>query len=596
MATYTAPLRDIRFVLYDLLDVRQLSALAPFNAATPDIIDAVLEQAAKLCEDVLLPLRRSGDEQGCNFDNGVVRTPAGFREAYRVFAEGGWTSLAADPAYGGQGLPQLLNFILFEIVCSANVAFGTYPALSEAAGLLLTTHASEEIKRTYLPPLIDGRWSGTMCLTEPHCGTDLGLVRTRAMPRGDGSYCLTGAKAFVTAGEHDLTENIIHNVLARLPGGPPGSKGLSLFLVPKFLVSADGLLYSRNSVRCGGIEHKMGLHASATCVMNFDDAVGYLVGEPHGGMRCMFTMMNFARLAVGMQALGVAETAYQSAAAYARERLQGRAFAGARRPGAPADPIIVHPDVRRMLLTIRACTEGARALACWTALHMDLARHHPEADVRQEADDLVQLMTPVIKAFLTDIGFEAANLGLQIYGGHGYIRDHGMEQLVRDARVGQIYEGTNGVQALDLAGRKLGQHYGRLLRRVFHPIDRFIADHSDVPVLQEFVAPLAKAFNRLQRATAWMAEQGAHDPVELASGATEYLRLLGLVAVGFMWARMAETAHTALVNGGSDTRFCTTKIATARFFMLRLLPQTSSLLATIMSGSGPIMDLPEECF
>jgi 3-(methylsulfanyl)propanoyl-CoA dehydrogenase len=595
VATYTAPLRDIRFVLHDLLGVRQLSALAPFTAATPDIIDAVLEQAAKLCEDVLLPLNRRGDEQGCTFDNGVVRTPAGFREAYRAFAEGGWTSLAADSAYGGQGLPQLLNFILFEIVCSASVAFGTYPALSEAAGLLLATHASEEIKRTYLPPLIDGRWSGTMCLTEPQCGTDLGLVRTRAVPRDDGSYCLSGTKTFVTAGEHDLTENIVHTVLARLPGGRPGSKGLSLFLVPKFLASADGLPHPRNSVRCGGIEHKMGLHASATCVMNFDDAVGYLVGEPHCGLRCMFTMMNFARLAVGMQGLGLAETAYQSAAAYARERLQGRAFAGARRPDAPADPIIVHPDVRRMLLTIRACTEGARALACWTALHMDLARHHPEAGVRQEADDLVQLMTPVIKAFFTDIGFEAANLGLQIYGGHGYIRDHGMEQLVRDARVGQIYEGTNGVQALDLAGRKLGQHYGRLLRRVFHPIDRFIADRSDAPVLREFVAPLANAFNRLQRATAWMAEQGARDPVESASAATEYLRLLGLVAVGFMWARMAEAAHAALACG-SDTRFYATKIATARFFMLRLLPQTSSLFAAIMSGSRPIMDLPEECF
>jgi alkylation response protein AidB-like acyl-CoA dehydrogenase len=596
VATYTAPLRDIRFVLHDLLGVGQLSALEPFATATPDIVDAVLEQAAELCEEVLLPLNRSGDEQGCTFENGVVRTPAGLREAYRAFAEGGWTSLAADAACGGQGLPQLLNFVLFEMICSTNMAFGTYLALSEAAALLLATHGSQEIKRTYLPPLIDGRWSATMCLTEPQCGTDLGLVRTRAAPRDDGSYSLTGTKTFVTAGEHDLTGNILHNVLARLPGAPPGSKGLSLFLVPKFLTAADGRPGPRNRVTCGGIEHKMGLHASATCVMNFDDATGYLISEPHGGLRCMFTMMNFARLAVGMQGLGLAETAYQSAVAYARERLQGRAHAGVRRADAPADPIIVHPDVRRMLLTIRAYTEGARALACWTALHMDLARHHPEADMRQQAEDLVQLMTPMVKAFFTDIGFEAANLGLQVYGGHGYIREHGMEQLVRDARVGQIYEGTNGVQALDLVGRKLGQHYGRLLRRMFHPIDRFIADHDDDPVLQEFVAPLGKAFNRLQRATAWIAEQGVRDPVEPAAAATEYLRLFGLVAVGFMWARTAEVAHAAHADGASGTSFYAAKIATARFFMLRILPQTSSLFAAMMSGSRPIMNLPEECF
>ncbi|TFH39952.1 MAG: acyl-CoA dehydrogenase, partial [Lysobacterales bacterium] len=446
MTTYSAPLRDISFVLHELLDIGQFGHTAPFEAATPTVVDAILKGAAKLCEQVLFPINRSGDEEGCHFENGVVRTPSGFQDAYRTFTDGGWTSLACDPAFGGQGLPEVLNFALAEMACSSNLAIYTYPALSHAAYTLISAHGSDEIKRAFLPRLVDGRWSSTMCLTEPQCGTDLGLIGTKAQPEPDGSYKLSGTKIFISGGDHDLTENIVHLVLARLPEAPPGTKGLSLFLVPKFMLNPDGSLGPRNGVSCGSIEKKMGIKASVTCVMNFDDATGYLIGKKRGGLRCMLTMMNIARLTVGVQGLGLAETAYQSARAYARERLQGRAITGAQYPDRPADPIIVHPDVRRMLLTMKAYNEGARALAYWVALRVDLSRHHPDPEARQEAEDLVQLMTPVVKSFFTDYGFEVTNLGLQIFGGHGYIREHGMEQLVRDARIGQLYEGTNGIQ------------------------------------------------------------------------------------------------------------------------------------------------------
>ncbi|MFZ0695244.1 MAG: acyl-CoA dehydrogenase family protein, partial [Alphaproteobacteria bacterium] len=434
MATYSAPLRDIYFVLHELLDIGQLSRIAAFEAATRDVVDAALKEAAKLCERVLFPLNRSGDEEGCHFENGVVRTPSGFKDAYRMFAEGGWTSLACDSAHGGQGLPEVINCALTEMACSNNLAFETYVALSHAAYVLISAHGSDEIKRMFLPNLVDGSWSGTMCLTEPHCGSDLGLIRTKAQPQPDSSYRLTGTKIFISAGEHDLTENILHLVLARLPESPPGTIGLSLFLVPKYLVNSDGSLGARNGVSCGSLEKKMGINASATCAMNFEDATGYLIGKRRDGLRSMRTMMNAARLAVGLQGLGLAETAYQSARAYARERLQGRAIYGAQCPDRPADPIIVHPDVRRMLLTMKAYNEGARALAYWVGMHVDLSRHHPDPAAREIADDLVQLLIPVVKAFLADYGFEATNLGLQVFGGHGYIREHGMEQLVRDAR------------------------------------------------------------------------------------------------------------------------------------------------------------------
>ena len=599
MQTYRAPRRDMRFVLHELLDVGQLAALPGYEDATPDVIDAVLDEGARLCENVLLPLNRPGDEEGCTYENGVVRTPKGFKEAYRTFAEGGWTSLACDPAYGGQGLPKALNVAFVEMVCSTNLSFGTYPALSAGAYNAIAAHAPEELKALYLPRLADGSWSGTMCLTEPQCGTDLGLIRTRAEPNGEnGTYRVSGTKIFISAGEHDLTENIVHLVLARLPDAPPGTKGISLFLVPKFLPNDDGAPGMRNGVACAGIEHKMGIKASSTCTMVFDGATGWLLGEPHRGMRCMFTMMNDARLAVGVQGLGLAETAYQSAVAYARERLQGRALKGPRYPDQPADPIIVHPDVRRMLLTMRAGNEGARALAYETGLALDLAERHPDPAVRQEAEDRVALMTPVIKAFFTDSGFEATNLGMQVFGGHGYIRETGVEQLVRDARIAQIYEGANGVQALDLVGRKLPAHFGRLLRSFFHPAARFVEDNQADPRLAEFVLPLAKALGRLQQATLTVAQRGLKDPEEAGAASSDYLRLFALVALAHVWARMAKVAQAKLAAGGgeADGDFYRAKLATGRFYMARVLPQTGGLFSALMAGAKPVMELEAELF
>ncbi|HYS94216.1 MAG TPA: acyl-CoA dehydrogenase family protein, partial [Candidatus Acidoferrales bacterium] len=459
MTTYKAPLRDYRFVLTELFDVGELAKLPGYEEATPDLFESVLEEGAKLCEGVLLPLNRSGDEEGCTFENGVVRTPKGFKEAYDTFRRGGWTALGCEPEHGGQGLPRTLHTFVEEMICATNLAFGMYPGLSYGAYNALEEHGTEALKQRYLPKLADGTWSGTMCLTEPHCGTDLGQIRTKAEPTGDGGvYKITGTKIFISAGEHDLADNILHLVLAKIPGGPPGTRGISLFLVPKFLSKDDGALGPRNGMRCGSIEHKMGIKASSTCVMNFDAAEGYLVGEAHKGMRAMFTMMNGARLGVGIQGLGLGETAYQTARAYAAERLQGRSVAGAKFPEKPADPIIVHPDVRRMLFTMRAWTEGARALAAWVAIELDKAIKHPDPAEREAADDFVSLMTPIVKSMFTDNGFACANLGMQVMGGHGYIREWGMEQLVRDCRITQIYEGTNGIQALDLVGRKLPSH------------------------------------------------------------------------------------------------------------------------------------------
>ena len=435
MQTYSAPLRDMRFVLNELLDVGTLATLPGYEDATPDVIDAMIEEGAKLCENTLLPLNRSADEEGCHYENGVVRTPAGYKEAYKTFVDAGWTGVTMSPAYGGKGLPQLISMVFDEMVCSTNLAFGVYPLLSNGAAELIESHATETLKETYLPRLADGTWSGTMCLTEPHCGTDLGLIRTKAVPTGEGRYAVSGTKIFISAGEHDLTENIVHLVLARLPDAPPGVRGISLFLVSKRTLTPDGSPGPANGVSCGSIEEKMGIHGSATCVMHFEEAEGYLIGAPHKGLRCMFTMMNGARLGVGLQGLGLGETAYQSATAYAKDRRQGRGLKGAEEPEASADPIIVHPDVRRMLLTQRAINEGSRALAYWAALQLDISRSHADASVREDADELVQLMTPIIKAFFTDYGFEATNLAVQVHGGHGYIREHGMEQLVRDARI-----------------------------------------------------------------------------------------------------------------------------------------------------------------
>jgi alkylation response protein AidB-like acyl-CoA dehydrogenase len=597
MTTYRAPQRDMRFVLHELLDSGQLAALPGYQEATADLIDQVIEEGARLAENVLLPINRAGDEAGCVYENGVVRTPAGFKEAYDAFAQGGWTGLAADPAYGGQGLPKTVKFVVDEMVCSANLSFSTYPGLSGGAYHAIALHADDALKVLYLPPLAAGRWSGTMCLTEPQCGTDLGLIRTRAEPADDGSYRISGTKIFISAGEHDLAENIVHLVLARLPDAPKGIKGISLFLVPKLLPRDDGTAGQRNGVACGGIEHKMGLNGSATCVLNFDQATGWLLGEPHRGMRAMFTMMNDARLEVGIQGLGIAETAYQSAVAYARERRQGRALSGAREPEEPADPIIVHPDVRRMLLTMRAFTEGARALACWIGMAIDRAERDPDPAARQAADDLVALMTPIIKAYFTDEGSACANLGVQVMGGHGYIREWGMEQLVRDARITQLYEGANGIQALDLVGRKLPAHFGRHLRAFCHPVMGFIERHQADSELAEFVLPLAKAFARLQQITLHIAQAGLKKPEEAGAAAADYLRLFALVALAFMWARMVQVAQAKLAAGTEgQAAFYEAKIRTARFFMTRLLPESGALLARIMAGAAPLMEFDDAAF
>ncbi|ROR34108.1 acyl-CoA dehydrogenase C-terminal domain-containing protein [Inmirania thermothiophila] len=594
MPSYRPPLREMRFVYRELLDPARLQALPGYGELDPELVEAVIEEAGRFCAEVLAPLNRVGDEEGCRLEGGEVRTPTGFRDAYRRYVEGGWPGLGCEPEHGGQGLPETVHVLVEEMVCSANLAFGIYPGLARGAYNAILEHGDEAQKAVYLPRLADGSWGGTMCLTEPQCGTDLGLVRTRAEPVGDGSYRITGSKIFISAGEHDLTENIVHLVLARLPDAPPGTAGISLFIVPKFLPREDGTPGERNAVTCSAIEHKMGINGSATCVLDFDGAVGWLMGEPHKGMRAMFTMMNAARLAVGIQGLGLAEAAYQAAAAYARERLQGRAPGGPRHPDKPADPILVHPDVRRMLLTMRAWTEGCRALAGRVAQALDVARRDEDPARREAAHDYVSLMTPVVKAFFTDAGFECANLAVQVYGGHGYIREQGVEQLVRDARITQIYEGTNGIQALDLVGRKLPAHFGRLARRFFHPVAEYLEARRGDEALAEFTAPLAKAFGRLQRATAWIAEQGLRDPEQAAAAATPYLRLFGLTALAFEWARMAELGLAGA--DGAEGRFYRAKVETARFYMQHLLPQSGGLLASILAGKAAITGFDDEAF
>jgi len=586
MQTYTAPLRDMRFVLHELHGGTRENA-----EFTPELLDTILEEAGKFCSEVLLPLNASGDIEGCHFENGVVRTPAGFKEAYDAFNEAGWGAVGAPPEFGGQGLPHAVTHLIEEMICGCNLSFGMYPGLTQGACRALEKHGSEELKTLYLPKMVSGEWSGTMCLTEPHCGTDLGLLRTKAVPQADGSYKITGSKIFISAGEQDLTSNIIHLVLARLPDAPAGVKGISLFLVPKFLPDANGDAGARNGASCAAIEHKLGIKASATCQMNFDDATGWLVGQPHKGMAAMFVMMNAARLGVAIQGLGIGEAAYQAAVAYARDRLQGRSLSGAKFPEKPADPIIVHPDVRRMLLTMRAYNEGCRALGVWVANALEEAEHG-----NAEAADFVALLTPVAKALFTDLGYECANLAVQTYGGHGFIRDHGVEQYIRDARITMLYEGTNGVQALDLVGRKLPANFGRSLRRFFHPVSAFIEANQNHPHLGKMVQGFARAFGALQLATSFIAEKGMTDPEEAGAAATDYLRLFGLVALGFMWVRMALIAAEKAPLGGPDAAFYQAKLTTARFYMERILPQAGSLLFTIKAGKASLMELADATF
>ena len=597
MPTYQAPVRDFQFVLHEMLQLERYSNMPGFEEATPDLIDAILEEGGKLMSEVIQPLNQVGDREGCTWKDGEVTTPTGFKAAYETYLEGGWNGLTADPDYGGQGLPAVLGIAFSEMMSSANMAFGMYPGLTHGAYEAIHRWGTDEQKQTYLPKMVSGEWTGTMNLTEPHCGTDLGLMRTKAEPNGDGSYAITGTKIFISAGEHDMSDNIIHLVLAKIPGGPEGIRGVSLFVVPKFLVNDDGSEGARNGVACGSLEEKMGIHGNATCVMNYDGATGWLLGEPHKGMRAMFTMMNAARLGVGVQGLSQSVVAYQNAVTYANERLQGRSITGTKEADKPADPIIVHPDVRRMLLTQKAFNEGARALAMWVGLHIDIAHKHPDARTRQDADDLAALLTPVVKAYFTDAGFENTVQAMQCYGGHGYIQEWGMEQFVRDARIAQIYEGANGIQALDLVGRKLPSHMGRLLRQFFHPVDAFIQENMADPKLgKDFVMPLAKSFARLQTATQHVALEGMKNPDEAGAASSDYLRLFGLVALGFMWAQMAKLAHARLAEGTEETAFYENKIKTGRFFMERMLPDTSALLSKATAGADTLMALDAEAF
>lgn len=598
MPSYHAPLQDIRFVLNDLLQIERYSNLPGFADATPETIDAILEEGAKLMEEVIAPLNLSGDKEGCKWNNGEVTTPAGFKDAYKKYIDGGWSGITSDPKYGGQGLPHILGLILAEMASSANMAFSMYPGLSHGAYESIHAHGSDEQKQMFLPKIVTGEWTGTMNLTEPHCGTDLGLMRTKAEPQADGSYKITGTKIFISAGEHDLAENIIHLVLAKIPGGPEGIKGVSLFIVPKFLVNKDGSLGARNGVSCGSIEHKMGIKANATAVLNYDNAVGYLLGAKHKGMQAMFTMMNAARLGVGIQGLAQAEVALQNAAIYAKDRLQMRSISGVKAPDKPADPIIVHPDVRRMLMSAKAFTEGARALALQTGLQIDFSQKHPDPQVRRDSDDFVALITPIIKAYMTDYGYEAATMAQQVYGGHGYIVEWGMEQFVRDARIAMIYEGANGIQALDLVARKLPQNMGRLLRQFFHPVDKFIQENATHPKIgKEYVMPLAKAFARLQQATAWIGEQGLKNPDEAGAASTDYLKMFALTALAHVWAQSAKIASEKLAEGAGDrASFYEGKLITAKFFMDRMLPDTAAQLAKIQAGSQSMMALPAEAF
>ena len=585
MPSYTAPTKDLQFVLHDVLGVSH-SDIPGYDELDAETTAAILEEAGKLSEQVLAPLNPVGDEQGCSLENGVVRTPEGFKDAYEQMREGGWLSLDADPAFGGQGLPYVIETAVGELLCAANTSMSIYKGLTHGAASALAAHGSEDQKATYLPRMVEGAWAGTMNLTEPQCGTDLGLIRTKAEPQGDGTYGITGQKIWISGGEHDLTDNIIHLVLAKIPGGPQGVKGISLFLVPKFLVKDDGSLGARNAVSCGGLEKKMGIHGNATCVMNYDGATGFLVGE-------MFTMMNEARLAVGVQGYSLGEVAYQNALGFAKDRLQGRDVTGAKNPDGPADPIIVHPDVRRNLMMQKSFVEGARAFALWGASLIDAA--HRKKD--PEAERLISLLTPVIKGFLSDKGFETTVLAQQTLGGSGFTREWGLEQFVRDARIAMIYEGTNGVQSLDLVGRKLPADGGKAIMAFFEMVKEFCKENAEDPVLgEDFIAPLKAASKELQAAGMYFMAEGMKNPNNALSGSYDFLHLFGHVCLGLMWARVAKAAQARLEAGDSDTEYLQAKLATGRFYMARQLPATTLHLTRIQSGGDTVMALDSTSF
>jgi 3-(methylsulfanyl)propanoyl-CoA dehydrogenase len=598
MPSYKAPVDDVQFLLNDVFHLERYGNMPGFADASPDVLAAILQEAGKFAEEVLTPLNRVGDLEGCKrHDDGSVTTPTGFKQAYRQYADGGWMGVSVPEEYGGQGLPGTFTVMINELLGSANVAFSMYPGLTQGAIAALLHHGTPEQKKRYLPPMTAGKWTGTMNLTEPHCGTDLGLSRSKAVKQGDGSYKITGTKIFISSGEHDLAENIVHLVLARTEGAPAGIKGLTLFIVPKMLVNADGSLGGRNGVTCGSIEHKMGIHGNSTAVLNYDGAAGWIIGEENRGINAMFTMMNEARLGVAVQGLAISEVAYQNAVIYAKERLQGRSISGVKAPEKAADPIIVHPDVRRMLMTIKSLNEASRALVLWTALKADVARRSDDEKARQAADDHMGLLTPVLKGVLTDNGLTNTVMAQQIYGGHGYIAEHGMEQFVRDARIMMIYEGANGIQALDLVGRKLGRDGGRAITAFFGEVSGFVKEHGADEAMKPYVAPLGEALAQLQQATMWFMQNAMKKPDNAGAGSTDYMHLFGLVALGYMWAQMAKAAQDKLKAGanGSEERM-KAKLVTGKFFMERVLPETSAHLKRIQTGADTMMALAAEAF
>jgi alkylation response protein AidB-like acyl-CoA dehydrogenase len=599
MAQYTPPIRDLQFVLHELLEaVPTLQQIPAYSDLDVDTVNAVLEEGGKFAAEVLAPLNQSGDEQGCVLDQKThaVTAPAGFKEAYARFIEGGWPALSADPAFGGQGLPILLNQCLYEMLNSANQAWTMYPGLSHGAYEALHAHGTEEQKKTYLPKLVSGEWTGTMCLTEPHCGTDLGMLRTKAEPQADGSYKVSGTKIFISAGEHDMADNIVHIVLARLPDAPAGTKGISLFIVPKFLPNADGGVGERNAVSCGSIEHKMGIHGNATCVMNFDGATGFLIGPANKGLNCMFTFMNTARLGTALQGLAHAEVGFQGGLKYARERLQMRSLTGPKAPEKAADPIIVHPDVRRMLLTMKAFAEGNRAMVYFTAKQVDIVQHSQNEEEKKAADELLAFLTPIAKAFMTEVGFESASHGMQIYGGHGFISEWGMEQNLRDCRISMMYEGTTGVQALDLLGRKILMTQGGALKNFTKIVHKFCQANEANDAVKEFVEPLAKLNKEWGDITMKVGMAAMKDREEVGAASVDYLMYSGYACLAYFWADMARLAAEKLAAGSGDEAFYRAKLQTARFYYARILPRTRMHVEAMLSGASNLMDMDEEHF